>query len=392
MREAASNFFAGLPRMPDQASTFDGDLYRPAPADWWLAASDVEDSTGAIGRGQYRAVNFVAAAVIAALKTLCRPDPVPFLFGGDGAVVLVPPERAGDARRELARVRGFAQREYGLVLRVGLVPVSALRDLGSDVLVGRYEPTPGNNFGVFLGGGVGVLEEALKGRGSPALAALAAVPPELDDAEPPNLDGLSCRWDELRSARGKMVSLIVNGAADPASVHAEIMRIAQAGGDARAVRLDNLSPRWPPKGLMIEARARRGRWPAILMAGRVLVESLFVALVLWRGKPLGSFDPQDYRREITTNTDFSKRDDVVSLVLDCDESAIAAIRGALDIRVARGELRYGMHLSDTALMTCIVTSLGEHEHAHFVDGANGGYTQAALGLKAGPAPAALRRG
>jgi hypothetical protein len=302
--------------------------------------------------------------------------------------VLVPPDKAEAARRELARVRGFAQREYGLVLRVGLVPVSAIRDHGAEVRVGRYEPTPGNNFGVFLGGGVGLVEEALKGRGSPALAALTAVPPELDDGEPPALDGLSCRWDELRSARGKMVSLIVLGATDPAGVHAEIMRIAQAGGDARPVRLDNLSPRWPPKGLMIEARARRGRWPAILMAGRVLAESLFVALVLWRGKPLGSFDPQDYRREITTNTDFSKRDDVVSLVLDCDDRAIAAIRSALDVRVARGELRYGMHLSDTALMTCIVTSLGEHEHAHFVDGANGGYTQAAIGLKAGPALAA----
>ena len=182
-----------------------------------------------------------------------------------------------------------------------------------------------------------------------------------------------------------MVSLIVHGASDPAAVHAEILRIAGEGGDSRPVRLDNLSPRWPPKGLMIEARARRGRWPAALMACRVLAELLFVALVLWRDRPIGSFVPQDYRREITTNTDFSKRDDVVSVVLDCDERAIAAIRRTLDARAARGELRYGIHLSDTALMTCVVTSLGEHEHAHFVDGANGGYTQAALGLKSAAA-------
>lgn len=371
--------------MHDQASTFDETLYRAAPGDWLLAASDVENSTGAIARGQYRAVNFIAASVIAALKTLCRPQAVPFLFGGDGAAVLVPPEKGEEARRELARVRGFARREYGLELRVGLVAVAEVRRHGADVLVGRYEPTPHNTFGVFLGGGVGLLEDAVKGRASAELAALAVVSEDLDDGRPPALDGLSCRWDELRSARGNMVSLIVTGAADPAAVHAEILRIAGAGGDYRPARLDNLKPRWPPKGLMIEARARRGRWPAALMACRVLAESLFAALVLWRDRPIGGFVPQDYRREITTNTDFSKRDDVVSLVLDCDERAISDIRQVLDAHAARGELRYGMHLSETALMTCIVTSLGDHEHAHFVDGANGGYTQAALGLKSAAA-------
>jgi hypothetical protein len=178
-----------------------------------------------------------------------------------------------------------------------------------------------------------------------------------------------------------MVSLILHGARDPAAVHRTVMEIASRGGDASPVRLDNLNPRWPPKGLMIEARARRGRWPAPLMAVRVLAESLFVALVLWRDRPLGSFDPQVYKREITTNTDFSKRDEVLSLVLDCDDRAIAAIRAELDTRAALGELRYGIHISDTALMTCIVTSLGEHEHAHFVDGGNGGYTRAAQVLK-----------
>ena len=34
------------------------------------------------------------------------------------------------------------------------------------------------------------------------------------------------------------------------------MEIASRGGDASPVRLDNLTPRWPPKGLMIEARGR----------------------------------------------------------------------------------------------------------------------------------------
>ena len=45
-------------------------------------------------------------------------------------------------------------------------------------------------------------------------------------------------------------------------------------------------------------------------------------------------------------------------------------------------LRYGMNVSDTALMTCLVTSTNEGLHVHFVDGGGGGYTNAAKSLKA----------
>ena len=45
-------------------------------------------------------------------------------------------------------------------------------------------------------------------------------------------------------------------------------------------------------------------------------------------------------------------------------------------------LRYGMHVSQTALMTCLVTSPTESLHVHFVDGGDGGYTSAATIMKA----------
>ena len=59
------------------------------------------------------------------------------------------------------------------------------------------------------------------------------------------------------------------------------------------------------------------------------------------------------------------------------ESASARLQD----RAARGELRYGMHVSATALMTCLVGSAVGHDHVHFVDGGDGGYTIAAKGLK-----------
>ena len=121
---STSGFFAGLPLIDDPRACFDAHRYRPAPDDWALAVTDIVDSTGAIANGQHKTVNFVAAMGIAALRNLCAPTRIPFLFGGDGAVVMVPPERIEPARVELARVRGTAQREFQMTLRAGLVVVN----------------------------------------------------------------------------------------------------------------------------------------------------------------------------------------------------------------------------------------------------------------------------
>ena len=375
-------FFGELPVSRKAGDTFDKSQYRSAPDDWLLVVTDIVDSTVAIANGQHKTVNFVAAMAIAALKNLCAPTLLPFLFGGDGSVVMVPPQYADQARLALARVRGFALREFGMQLRVGLAPVAVLRRFGSDVLVGRFEPTPGNSFGVFLGGGVGMLETAVRGRGDPELIALAAIAPELDDGVPVDLAGLSCRWNPLQSGRGKMVTLIIHGAADPGAVHAAVMRLAGQGGEAQPVRLDTLSTSWPPKGFMLEAQATRhggALWVAVI---RVLFETLLARVILAIGKPVGGFEPDKYLREVTTNTDFCKHDETVSFVIDCPVGAVVRIKDYLDREMAAGVLRYGMNVSETALMTCLVTSASGGLHVHFVDGGDGGYTSAAKTMKA----------
>ena len=380
--DLSAQFFARLPLLQNAGATFDTGLYRAAPDDWVLVVTDIVDSTLAIADGRHKTVNFVAAMAIAALKNLCAPTPLPFLFGGDGSVVMVPPQFAAAARLALARVRGFAARECGMQLRVGLAPIAVLRAFGSDVLVGRYEPSPGNSFGVFLGGGVALLEAAARGRGDPALIAQVAIPADADDGEPVDLAGLSCRWNPLQSGRGKMLTLILQGAADPGAVHAQVMALAGQGPQSQPVRRDNLRGSWPPGNLGLEARAARGSGALWVTWLRLLAETLLAWVVLKIGRPVGAFDPDRYLDEVASNTDFCKHDDTVSFVIDCPLPAIDAIRVYLDQQVAAGALRYGMHVSQTALMTCLVTSPTESLHVHFVDGGDGGYTSAAKILKA----------
>ena len=375
-------FFADLPVLATAADSFDTSRYRPAPDDWVLVVTDIVDSTVAIANGQHKTVNFVAAMAIGALKNLCAPVSVPFLFGGDGSVVMVPPQQAEAARLALARVRGFALREFGLRLRIGQTPVVVLRQFGSEVKVGRYEPTPGNSFGVFLGGGVAMLETAVRGGGDPALIDRVAIPMDVDDGQPVDLSGLSCRWNPLQSGRGKMVTLILHGASDPGAIHAHVMQLSGQGGDARPVRLETLSMSWPPKGFRLEAQASRGDGPLWKAVLKVLWDSLIARMFFLVRRPMGGFDPDKYLGEVTSNTDFCKHDETVSFVIDCPLDCIEGIRAYLDQQMAAGVLRYGMNVSETALMTCIVTSPTQNLHVHFVDGGDGGYTSAAKTMKA----------
>lgn len=380
-------FFGNLPRMAQAGETFDPARYRAAPGDWELVVTDIVGSTQLVASGKHKTVNFVAAMAIAALKNLCAPTALPFLFGGDGSVVLVPPTRAQAARVALARVRGFAAREFGMQLRVGICPVAVLRQFGSDVTVGRFEPTPGNSFGVFQGGGVGLLERAVRGRADAALSERVAVPEALDDGEPVDLDGLSCRWNPLQSGRGRMVTLIIHGADDARAVFDAVMRMARQGGNAAPVRPETLSTSWPPKGWLLEAQASRRGGPLWRAGLRVLALTLLARLIFLVGRPVGGFDPQHYVEEIASNTDFCKHDDTVSFVIDCPQDSIAAIQEYLEREHTAGRLRYGMHVSQTALMTCLVTNATGGLHVHFVDGGDGGYTSAARTLKAQLSPA-----
>jgi hypothetical protein len=59
-----------------------------------------------------------------------------------------------------------------------------------------------------------------------------------------------------------------------------------------------------------------------------------------------------------------------------------AIETALESHAQQGILRYGVHRSDSALMTCLVFNLDNSEHIHFVDGSDGGFTAAAKNMKA----------
>jgi hypothetical protein len=373
-------FYAALPVFDSFARLTDPAVYRPVPDGWLLALSDVVRSTAAIEAGSYKSVNTAAAAVIAALTNALPKGDFPFVFGGDGASVALPPEHADLARTSLAAVAAWTRDELGLAMRVALVPVSAVRAAGLDVRIARFSASPEVSYAMFSGGGLAFAERRMK---EGAFAIEPAAP-----GTRPDLTGLSCRFDEIRSERGVILSLILVPAegADAAAFRqavAEVLALAEDSAQAgRPVPAGGPPVRWPPAGFALEASARRRPGTSRLGAALSLSVRSFLAFLIFKtGVRIGGFDPRRYLRQLVENTDFRKFDDGLRMTLDCTPDLAGRLEARLAQAAGAGIARYGLHRQDAALMTCFVPSPTRSDHVHFVDGAMGGYAMAARAVK-----------
>jgi Protein of unknown function (DUF3095) len=373
-------FYDRLPTLDRFGMVGDTSRYMPLPAGWHVGVSDVESSTKAIAAGRYKAVNMVGASVIAATMNALDTRSFPFAFGGDGAAIAVPPEAAEAAADAMARVRRYAGEALELVLRVGLVPVETIRAAGHDVRVARLGVSRDMSFALFAGGGLSWAEAELK-------AGRIGLPEAPADAWP-NLEGLSCRWEPIAARNGRILSLIAVPAAgasgaDFAGLVTRISEIADAAPDRGVpVSAEKMIPKLLSSGLSIEARTARSALGRIgRYLGSLVVWSAGWAIFRFHLHP-GSFDPDRYKAVSIANSDFRKYDDGLRMTLDCGPEVETEIRRALEDAHAAGMANYGVHVQDAALMTCLVpSSYMSDDHMHFIDGAAGGYAQAATMLK-----------
>ncbi|MBO9417924.1 DUF3095 family protein [Labrenzia sp. R4_2] len=378
---SAEDFYSELPSCQDFKSDNIRNDFIPVPQDWFVLTADIVRSRDAINAGRYKHVNMVGAAVIAAVLNKVDRDRVPFVFGGDGAVVVVPEADRKLAEAAIAGVVALARDVVDLELRAASIPVADIRKRGGDIKVRKYCLSPGNHLAMIIGDGLLIADRILKDPEAVKAYALAA------SSDDPVLSGLSCRWEPLDAQNGHIVSVILKPATDESLP--EIIE-GLAGGlgfnpltDDEKLRLaeePRLKFRFPPRTLSLEASfGSPGRWLKGYLMG--IVESLFFMYGYYTGRRAGPFEPKKYIKELSLNTDHRKLGDSLQLVLDLTPDQLSALKTYLESQSEAGQLIYGLHVSDSALMTCFVQDVSNNQHIHFVDGANGGLSLAAIDFK-----------
>jgi Protein of unknown function (DUF3095) len=375
----SDTFYGRIPVFRGFSSLMDPALYSALPDDWSIGVADIVESTKAIAEARYKAVNMAGASVIAAVANALEGREFPFVFGGDGASFAVSPDDLARTREALAATAIWVEESLNLIMRVALVPVAAVRAQGFDVRVARFGPSPNLSYAMFSGGGLGWAETAMK-RGEFAVPAAAP-------GTQPDLTGLSCRFEEIPSVRGLILSVLVVPArgADPLAFRKlieDVIALVERSPDAgRPVPPGGPPLRWPPAGADFEARAARGG-SLLKRRAAVLTFTLFAYLIMRFGISVGGFVPKTYVRQVVENSDFRKYDDGLRMILDCTPELESALTQRLAAAASAGIARYGLHRQDAAMMTCFTPSALRSDHVHFIDGARGGYASAATALKA----------
>jgi len=378
----SDSFYGSIPVFRGFASLMDPALYSPLPDDWSIGVADIVESTRAIAEARYKAVNMAGAAVIASVTNALEGREFPFVFGGDGASFAVSPEDVEAARAALAATATWVKDDLDLAMRVALVPVAAVRAQGLDVRVARFGPSPNLSYAMFSGGGLGWAEAAMK-RGEFAVEAAPS-------GTQPDLTGLSCRFEEIPSVRGLILSVLVvptrnaDAGAFRKMIEDIIALVERSPDSGRPVPPGGPPLRWPPAGIDYEARAQRGGSLFKRRAG-VLAHTLFAYLIMRYGIKVGGFVPKTYVQQVVENSDFRKYDDGLRMILDCTSDLESALTKRLVQAASAGVARYGLHRQDAAMMTCFTPSALRSDHVHFIDGARGGYASAATALKMMPA-------
>jgi len=380
-------FYAALAVCPTFADVTRPEVYARIPDDWVVVIGDVEGSTAARARGQYKDVNLVGSSLlIASFNALGRSD-IPFVFGGDGATLALPESELQRARPAFLATRRMARDGFNLGLRIGVVPVRDLRAAGEDVAVARVRLSDRFALAAFWGGGLALAEKLVKDPQDGERY-------RIEEYAAPTAEtfvGLECRWRGVPSEKGETLALLVQATAgDTAksvrtytSVVAKLVEIfgEQAG---HPVAVEQLTLSGDPGAAERETRVHRSQSGGLtkkLYQWRVRLISALGSCFMRHRMKIGNIDWSRYTRDVVRNSDFRKFDGTLRMVLAATEAQRVQLEKWLDERFHAGELAYGLHVTKEALVTCLIFER-EGGHLHFIDGAGGGYALAARDLKA----------
>ena len=383
---ASTNFYRNLKGNVDFDRFFEENTGEPLPDDWLVVVADIEKSTQAVQKGMYREVNAVGVATIVSMMKAAGDVAIPYVFGGDGASFCIPPSILPNAEEALVVTKAVARHEFGLGLRVGIVPINDIREHGVDVWIGKYRPNEYYEQAIFSGNGISVADSMVKDVEMGDRYRLKELPKtSLSVTE--LMSGFECRWSEIPGPESEVVNILIQVEAGNEDYYRNIIHklreIYGCNEKCYPIRKDDMELSLDSNKLGVEARIRTGLMPWY----RKVLYMVKLKLLVIIGRYLMNNDISTddtnwgmYKSRLIENTDFQRFDDMLRLMVSGTASQREKFINYLDQMKNNAGLVYGFHVTTHSLVTCMIADYN-HQHVHFIDGKGGGYTLAAVQLK-----------
>ena len=383
----SENFYSQLPLLDNFLKITESGNFVDVPDDWYIVVTDIRGSTQAIEAGKYKEVNLLGACSIVAVLNVAGKTEIPFVFGGDGASLLMGPSLLPAAQKALLATQQLAKREFDMDLRVGVVPVKVVVAANYPVKIAKFKVSENYSQAVFIGGGLTRATELIK---DPAAGNIYSIK---NNGVSPKADfsGLECRWQDIPSKYGEIVTLLVMVRSDlgPQShqfyrnILRKIQYIYGKENSLNPIDRKNLKLALNSTKLIKETlvRASSAGWlDRQLYLSKIQLETALGSLLMNLKVKTEELDWGVYKDIALAATDYRKFDDMLRMVISGNEWRRKKLTRYLERNYREGKLVYGLHVSDRALMTCLVFERGGRQ-VHFVDGADGGYALAAKDMK-----------
>ncbi len=382
----SEQFYADLSVLENFTDITRSENFHVVPNDWAVIITDITESTKAISEGKYKDVNLLGACSIIVILNIVGDLEIPFVFGGDGASILIPSKFIPEAEQALLAVQKLATDEFNLDLRVGIVPMEAIAS-NHEIKIAKLRISENYDQAILRGGGISYATDLVKNQATTDLY----TPKSQSSEAIADFSGLECRWQDIPTRHEEILSLIVLVTAPSQSqtdllyreVINQIDRIYGKGIECHPVVSENLQLAFREKNLSAETRvftASQSWLNQFSYLWKLRLINLLGLILMTFNIKTGMFNWGDYKQIVSEATDFKKFDDVLRMVISGRTKQRQKLVDYLEQKFKEGRLVYGVHVSDRALMTCLVFERAGRQ-VHFVDGADGGYALAAKEMK-----------
>lgn len=352
------------------------------PPHWHVIISDVKNSTAAVTAGRHNDVNLVAAgSLIAALNVARAHDiEIPFFFGGDGGTLIVPEDILPEVITGLQIHNVNSIKNFGLEMHIGSMPVKEIIESGHFIRIAKTNQGSSFHKALIIGDGLQYAEKMIK-------SSMINDPVEVLENDSLNLTGLECRWDRIKppEEQNEVVCYLVE-AVDPAkqlqvfkAVLSKADEIYGSEENRNPLSIDRLKLLLNFQKIRNEMMAKYGKWKI----GRFILAffKTFIGKFYFRyNLKVNNLRGRAYLAQLISNADTLIVDGRINTIISGKMDKRLLFTEFLNKLEKQGELIFGHHISNESVMTCYIQDRNA-KHIHFVDGADGGYTEASRELK-----------